>query len=161
MCENRGVPTHFILLTIADMDVKRYLCDEKFDINNHRHMKRKWNQIAWYYVTHPSALNDLLSEVRSFASRDGLRKVKDDVADMYGYVRDVAGGRYKDYNLTSLLLAVASMVYLVTPADMIPDFMPAGLVDDVSVLAWAAKQVVDELDKYKKSLLEANEGGEE
>jgi len=111
----------------------------------------KWKSMAWYYVTHPSEFNNLVLEVKRFASRDGLRQVKNDFNDMYNYVVDVSSGKYKGFNLTNLLLVVAAFAYLITPADMIPDFLPgAGLVDDVSVLAWAAKQVADEIDKYKK-----------
>lgn len=114
--------------------------------------------MAWYYVTHPAQFRKLIEEVKNFASRDGLRHAKDDVTEMYNYARDVSTGQYKNYNLTNLLLVVASLIYLVTPADMLPDFMPGiGLVDDVSIIAWAAKQVVDELDKYKKSQIKQND----
>lgn len=112
----------------------------------------KWKSMAWYYVTHPAEFNKLIKEVKNFASRDGLRQVKDDFTDMYDYAKDVATGEYKGFNLTNLVLIVASLVYVVTPADMLPDFMPGvGLVDDVSVIVWASKQVADELEKYKKS----------
>lgn len=111
----------------------------------------KWKSMAWYYFTHPSEFNKLVQQVKTFASKDGLRQVKDDFNDMYCYVKDVSTGKYKGFNLTNLILVLSALVYLVTPADMIPDFLPgAGLVDDVSILAWAAKQVVDELEKYKK-----------
>lgn len=124
-------------------------------------MKRlsgKWKSMAWYYVTHPAEFSRLVEEVKAFASKDGIRQVKGDFYDMYNYVKDVSTGKYKSFNLTSLLLVVAALTYLVTPADMIPDFLPgAGLVDDVSLLAWAAKQVVDELDKYKKSIEQCDE----
>lgn len=114
-------------------------------------LSSKWKSIAWHYFTHPTEFKSLVHDVKSFASRDGLRQVKGDFDDMYNYVKDVSTGKYKGFNLTSLLLVVAAFVYLVTPADMIPDFLPgAGLVDDVSILAWAAKQVVDEIEKYKQ-----------
>lgn len=116
-----------------------------------KQLNGKWKSMAWYYITHPSAFHELVTQLGEFASRGGLRKVKDDFTDMYNYVCDVSSGKYKDFNLTNLVLIVAACVYLVTPADMIPDIFPAiGLVDDVSILAWAAKQVVDEIDKYKR-----------
>lgn len=116
-------------------------------------LSSKWKSMAWHYVTHPTEFARLIREVKSFASRDGLRQVKGDFDDMYHYVKDVSTGRYKGFNMTSLLLIVAAFVYLVTPADLVPDFIPgAGLVDDVSILAWAAKQVVDEIEKYKQWL---------
>ena len=111
----------------------------------------KWKSLAWHYITHPTEFRRLVNTVKDFASRDGLRQVKDDFDDMYHYAKDVSTGRYREFNLTSLLLVVTALVYLVTPADMIPDFIPgAGLIDDVSILAWAAKQVADELERYKQ-----------
>lgn len=113
-------------------------------------LNEKWKSMAWYYVTHPIEFGKLIDEIKNFASKDGLRQVKEDFTDMYEYVRDVWSGKYKGFNLTSLVLVVAAFVYLVTPADMLPDFVPGiGLVDDVSILAWASKQVADEIEKYK------------
>ena len=113
----------------------------------------KWKSLAWHYVTHPMQLKRLLSEARSYVSKDGLRTACQDFVVLYEYVRDVAMGKYKDYNLTSLVLVVAALVYLVTPADAVPDFLPVGLVDDVAVITWAARQVANEIERYKSVVM--------
>ena len=37
-----------------------------------------------------------------------------------------------------------------TPIDFLPDFIPPGLIDDLSIVAWALKEASDELEKYKQ-----------
>ncbi len=66
--------------------------------------------MAWYYVTHPAEFSRLVEEVKAFASKDGIRQVKGDFYDMYNYVKDVSTGKYKSFNLTSLLLVAAEQV---------------------------------------------------
>jgi uncharacterized membrane protein YkvA (DUF1232 family) len=46
------------------------------------------------------------------------------------------------------------LLYLVSPIDLIPDFLPGGYIDDAMVLAIVIKQVSSDLDKYKEWLAE-------
>ncbi len=43
------------------------------------------------------------------------------------------------------------------PLDLVPDFLPAGLVDDAAVLAFVIYLVRDELDAFLE--WESNQGG--
>ena len=69
---------------------------------------------------------------------------------MRDYLRDVTTGNYKDYNTGKMLLIVAAVVYVVSPFDFLPDLLPGGLIDDVSIAVWAMKEVSEELKKYKE-----------
>ena len=41
-----------------------------------------------------------------------------------------------------VIIAVLAMLYIVSPLDLIPDFIPViGWLDDLGVLVWAARQV--------------------
>mgnify|MGYP003291686710 CR=1 FL=1 len=59
-------------------------------------------------------------------------------------------GIYKEYEVKKLVIIVAAIVYVVTPIDFLPDFMPPGLIDDLSILAWAVKEAASELGRYKE-----------
>ena len=60
-------------------------------------------------------------------------------------------GEYTGLSGKSLLLIIAAIIYYVSPIDVIPDFIPiAGLLDDVSVLAFALRSIKDELDAFKE-----------
>ena len=45
-------------------------------------------------------------------------------------------------------LVVASLHYLVTPVDLVPDFEPGGYIDDVFLLAWVFGVATNELAPY-------------
>ena len=41
-----------------------------------------------------------------------------------------------------VIIAVLAMLYVISPLDLIPDFIPfIGWLDDLGVLVWAARQV--------------------
>ena len=45
-------------------------------------------------------------------------------------------------------LLIASLHYLVTPVDLVPDFRPGGYIDDVLLLAWVFGVATSELSPY-------------
>jgi len=45
-------------------------------------------------------------------------------------------------------LLIASLHYLVTPVDLVPDFRPGGYIDDVVLLAWVFGVATSELSPY-------------
>ena len=51
--------------------------------------------------------------------------------------------------MKKLTIIVGAIIYVVTPVDLLPDFIPAGFVDDLSILAWAANNAAIELNRYK------------
>ena len=42
-----------------------------------------------------------------------------------------------------VIIALLAMIYVISPLDLIPDFIPViGWLDDLGVLVWAARQVL-------------------
>ena len=68
---------------------------------------------------------------------------------MRDYLSDIATGKYKEYDGKKLIIIVAAIIYVVTPIDFLPDFIPPGWIDDISIVAWALKEASEELEKYK------------
>ena len=48
------------------------------------------------------------------------------------------------------MVIIGAVIYVVTPFDFLPDFIPPGLIDDLSIVAWALKEASDELENYKQ-----------
>ena len=70
---------------------------------------------------------------------------------------DIMKGDYSDYDGVKLMFIIAALIYVVSPIDIIPDFIPvAGLVDDVVVIEWLIREVKSELDKYEQIKWENN-----
>jgi uncharacterized membrane protein YkvA (DUF1232 family) len=58
--------------------------------------------------------------------------------------------RYLDIPIGSIIAIVGSLIYFLSPIDLMPDFLPAiGLVDDAGVIALALKLVHDDVKEYK------------
>ncbi len=114
--------------------------------------KNGWASIGRYYIANPSKLKELLVKARKYASFEGLKRVKTEFLTICNYVRDVFTGNYKDYNVLNLIVIVGAIVYVVSPVDAIPDFIPAGFIDDTAILLWATKEFADELAHYKERM---------
>lgn len=121
--------------------------DKNFIVKNFR---ADWIGKAADYVGNPSKMLELVKDAKSLLGKVGLSDVLDDLTLLIDYVTDIAKGRYKGYSIVKLTIAVAAIIYVVSPIDLIPDAIPVmGFTDDVTVILWAMKQIHDELQKYK------------
>lgn len=75
----------------------------------------------------------------------------DEVKLCWDFIRDSISGCYPDYSLSSVLLIGAALTYLISPLDVIPDFVPlGGLLDDATAITIVIKLLYMELSKYKE-----------
>lgn len=109
----------------------------------------KWMQKAKEFLNDKIKLQKLLANVQEYADKKGLSSVKGTLLLMYACLKDIASGKYKDYDIAKITLIVAALVYVVTPIDIIPDILLGGLIDDANVLMWALGEANIELEKYK------------
>ena len=79
-----------------------------------------------------------------------FRSLFDDIRVMIELVKDYRKGEYKELSRNSIILVVISLVYLVSPIDIIPDFLIGGFVDDAAVIAYVLKKITIELAAYKE-----------
>ena len=75
--------------------------------------------------------------------------VMDDFRTLIRLVVAYARGHYRDIPADSLVVVIAALVYVVSPADLIPDFVPGGFADDAAVIVWVVKAVRSELDAFR------------
>ena len=114
--------------------------------------KSEWLDKSKEYISKPEKVKELLTKVVKMFDKKELQDVLADLKCLYNYVHDITTGKYKDYNVSNLALAIAALVYLVSPLDLFPDFLPGGLLDDAAVIAWAIKQLHEELAKYRRTV---------
>jgi hypothetical protein len=107
----------------------------------------------------PGALRDLADSVERLDHANGpLSAVADRVSAAVRFLRDHAdridtmtptpGGAPAARVATRERLLVASLDYLVTPDDLVPDFRPGGFIDDVLLLSWVFGAAAGELAPY-------------
>ena len=115
-----------------------------------RFLKGNWLQKARVYAFNPKKMKELLLQLGKYVTKNGLSSVKENLLLMKDYLYDVTTGKYKDYDVKKLMVIIGAVIYVVTPFDILPDFIPPGLIDDLSIVAWALKEVSAELENYKQ-----------
>ena len=79
-----------------------------------------------------------------------LKELVNDVPLMVSMVKDYVKGRYKRVPAKTITLLTAALLYLINPADIVPDYIPgAGYLDDAAVISFVLNSVKDDVDKYK------------
>ena len=66
-------------------------------------------------------------------------------------VKAYSNGTYREIPWQSLLMIIASIIYFVMPADLIPDLIAGvGYLDDASLLAWTISSFASDIDKFEE-----------
>lgn len=90
---------------------------------------------------------------RSMSKAEGIGEfdeIKTDLRTVFSLVGDYLHGNYKKVSKTSLLLIIGSLLYLLNPMDLVPDFLIGiGFLDDLAVFTYMIKKIRQELDKYR------------
>ncbi len=65
-------------------------------------------------------------------------------------VRDYATGSYRDVSTFTVVSGLAVLLYVLSPIDLIPDFIPVlGFLDDLSLISWFVGQFQGEISKFR------------
>ena len=87
-----------------------------------------------------------------------LRKYAELGKVMLGMLQDYRKGIYKDVPWFTIASIAFSLLYVLNPMDIVPDFIPGiGYIDDFAVLTFALKFIESDLHKYLDWKLESNE----
>jgi uncharacterized membrane protein YkvA (DUF1232 family) len=78
-----------------------------------------------------------------------LTPVKKDVQTLLRLMRATGEGRYRELSGKNLVLAGLGLVYLISPLDVLPDFIPGGFVDDAAVIGFVIKKIRAELVAFE------------
>lgn len=74
-----------------------------------------------------------------------------DVAVMLSMIRAYVKKQYTEVPVATILLAVAALIYVVNPFDLVPDFVIGmGQLDDAAALVLILQLIHVDLGKYKK-----------
>lgn len=89
-----------------------------------------------------------------------LVNCKQDIKTFCAMLIDWAKGDYKHISKRSAVIVGICVAYLISPIDLIPDFIPAaGKIDDISVILFMLKVVKGELGFYRIWLVARNRDG--
>jgi uncharacterized membrane protein YkvA (DUF1232 family) len=78
-----------------------------------------------------------------------LTPIKKDLQTLLRLMRAYGEGRYRQVSGTNLALAALGLLYLVSPLDVLPDFIPGGFADDAAVIGFIVKKIRTELVTFE------------
>lgn len=78
-----------------------------------------------------------------------LTPIKKDVQTLLRLMRAYGEGRYREVSGKNLALAGLAIMYLVSPLDVMPDFLPGGFFDDAAVIGFVVKKIRNELVAFE------------
>ncbi|AGF57416.1 uncharacterized membrane protein YkvA (DUF1232 family) [Clostridium saccharoperbutylacetonicum] len=87
----------------------------------------------------------------------GIGKYISDIACMVSLVRSYIKKEYTDIPIGTIISIVSTLIYILSPVDLIPDYIPVvGYLDDLALLSWVLKLIHSDVEEYKKWRIENN-----
>jgi uncharacterized membrane protein YkvA (DUF1232 family) len=103
-------------------------------------------------VRHPTELLTVLTKAERRLDRIGvgpLTPIKRDLQTLLRLMRAYGEGRYRQVSGKNAALAALGIVYLVSPLDVVPDFLPGGFADDAAVIGFIVRKIRTELVAFE------------
>ena len=86
-----------------------------------------------------------------FSGNGPLGKFWSELKLLYELVNDYRKGVYREIPWKSITFIVGTLIYVLTPIDLIPDFIAVfGLSDDAAAVALCLKVINEDLQTYKQ-----------
>jgi uncharacterized membrane protein YkvA (DUF1232 family) len=103
-------------------------------------------------LRNPKELLRLLTVAERRLDRMGagpLTPLKRDLQAMLRLMRAYGEGSYRQVSGRNLALAGLGLLYLVSPLDLVPDFLLGGFADDAAVIGFVLRKIRNELVAFE------------
>jgi len=90
-------------------------------------------------------------EIMRKMDNSSLKEFIEDVKLFFCMLKDFFTKEYTDVPVGTIVAIVCALLYVLSPIDLIPDFLPViGYLDDAGVVTLCVKSVKVDLEKYKE-----------
>lgn len=90
-------------------------------------------------------------EIIAKGSKGPLGKFFDDIKTMCAMVKAWSKKEYKGVPVRTISMTILTLVYVFSPVDIIPDFIPGvGLLDDAAMVAGCVAAIRGDLEDFRK-----------
>lgn len=109
-----------------------------------------WTNKAKAILKDKERLEGVLREavVKADRNKSKIRRVWSQLKALARMIRAWAKGEYRRVPASTLVAAAAALVYFLNPFDLVPDFLPVGLIDDALFIGWVLTAIQTDLEKF-------------
>ena len=106
---------------------------------------------AEYITNNEDAFAKFLKSIETTLKKiPSVGNLLSDIPLLVSLVKSYIDGEYKEIPYNSIVAVVATLLYVISPIDIIPDIIPVvGFTDDAMAVAFCIKMIHDDLEKYK------------
>ena len=97
-------------------------------------------------------LNEVADKLASEESKDNkFKQLFDAALGLVRLVRAYINGSYRDIRTGTIISGLAVLLYVLSPIDLVPDFIPVlGFLDDLSLVSWFIGKFQDEMRRFRE-----------
>lgn len=108
---------------------------------------------AYTLMRRPLTIFRLLKRsIVHFRKYDSLQEFTTEVKEQFErivrMVRAYAKGEYRGLSTGNIALSIAALLYILSPLDLIPDFIVGGMLDDIALLTWLYGNISEEIEQF-------------
>ena len=118
---------------------------------NQKNIDEKFNSFISYTDADAEKVMENQEKIEKIASNGTLSKFLDDIKLYFKMLGDIFTGKYKKIPVGTIAAIVGTLLYVLSPVDLIPDFIPViGYLDDAAILAACLNFTRFDVEEYKK-----------
>lgn len=106
---------------------------------------------AVYITENKDAFDDFLKNIEKTLKKvPAIGNLLADIPLLVSLVKSYITGEYKEIPYNSIVAIIATLLYVISPVDIIPDVIPGvGFTDDAMAVAFCVKMLHDDLRNFK------------
>lgn len=115
-----------------------------------RQSTRKAGRYARNGASLLSLIGSALNKSKSVGGDEGIG-FREQIGLLSRLIKAYVAGDYRQIQTKTLISIVASLIYFVSPIDVVPDFLPLlGFADDIALIIWMFNSLEGELVNFRQ-----------
>ena len=115
-------------------------------------VKENFDSFNSYTEDDADKVLDNEEKIESIMNNETLREYMNNIKNYFMMLKDFVTGKYKNIPVGTISAIIGTLLYVLSPVDLIPDLIPVvGFLDDAAVLALCVKLTQYDVDQYLNS----------